>query len=99
MGSLYTFQRRLFWRRWQPKLSNLGQHFSFDLVQELYNSTLYKESNKDYLLYTAYISCIQSFSTHRTEITHWNKRRLIVHDLVHNLLSCNMSALDNSLLW
>jgi hypothetical protein len=29
MGSLYTFQRRLFWRRSQPKLSKLSQHFFF----------------------------------------------------------------------
>jgi hypothetical protein len=38
MGSLYTFPmfpRRLFWRKWQPKLSKLSQHFVFDLVREL----------------------------------------------------------------
>jgi hypothetical protein len=35
MGSLYTFLRRLFWRRWQPKLSKLSRHFFFDLVREL----------------------------------------------------------------
>jgi hypothetical protein len=35
MGSLYTFPRRLFWRRWQPKWSKLSQHFFFDLVREL----------------------------------------------------------------
>jgi hypothetical protein len=29
MGSLYAFPRRLFWRRWQPKLSMLSQHFFF----------------------------------------------------------------------
>jgi hypothetical protein len=28
-----TFLRRPFWRRWQPKLSKLSQHFFFDLVQ------------------------------------------------------------------
>jgi hypothetical protein len=35
IGSLYTFPRRLFWRRWQPTLSKLSQHFFFDLVREL----------------------------------------------------------------
>jgi hypothetical protein len=35
MGSLYTFPRRLFWSRLQPKLSTLSQHFFFDLVREL----------------------------------------------------------------
>jgi hypothetical protein len=35
MGSLYTFPRRLVWRRWQPNLSKLSQHFYFDLVREL----------------------------------------------------------------
>jgi hypothetical protein len=35
MGSLYTFPRRLFWMRWQPKLGKLSQHFFFDLVREL----------------------------------------------------------------
>jgi hypothetical protein len=35
MGSLYTFPRRLLWRRWEPKLSKLSQHFFFDLVRKL----------------------------------------------------------------
>jgi hypothetical protein len=35
MGSLYTFPRRLFWKRWQTKLSKLSQLFFFDLVWEL----------------------------------------------------------------
>jgi hypothetical protein len=35
MELLYTFPRRLFWRRWQPKLSKLSQHFFSDLVREL----------------------------------------------------------------
>jgi hypothetical protein len=35
MGSLYTFPRRIFWRRWQPKLSKLSQRFFFNVVQEL----------------------------------------------------------------
>jgi hypothetical protein len=35
MESLYTFQRRQFLRRWQPKLSNLSQHFFLYLVREL----------------------------------------------------------------
>jgi hypothetical protein len=39
MGSLYTFPRRLFGRRWQPKLSKLSQHFFLDLVRELSDST------------------------------------------------------------
>jgi hypothetical protein len=39
MGSLYTFPRRLFWRRWRPKLSKLSQHFFSDLVRELSDST------------------------------------------------------------
>jgi hypothetical protein len=36
-GSLYdyTFPRRLFWSRWQPKLNKLRQHLSFDPVREL----------------------------------------------------------------
>jgi hypothetical protein len=34
-GSLYTFPRRLFLRRWQPKLSKLSQHFFSDIVREL----------------------------------------------------------------
>jgi hypothetical protein len=33
MGSLYMFPRRLFWRRWQPKLSYASVFF--DLVREL----------------------------------------------------------------
>jgi hypothetical protein len=37
MGSLSTFRRRLLWRRWQPKLSKLSQHFYFNLVRELSN--------------------------------------------------------------
>jgi hypothetical protein len=41
MGSPYTFPRWLFWRRWQPKSSKLSHHFFLDLVQELFNSTLY----------------------------------------------------------
>jgi hypothetical protein len=32
------FPRRLFWRRWQPKLRKLSQHFFFDLVQDLSDS-------------------------------------------------------------
>jgi hypothetical protein len=35
MGSLYTFQMRLFWRRGQPKLNKLSQNFFFDVVREL----------------------------------------------------------------
>jgi hypothetical protein len=35
MGLLYMFPRRLFWRKWQPKLSKLSQHFFFDLGREL----------------------------------------------------------------
>jgi hypothetical protein len=41
VGSLHTFPRRLFWRRWQPKLSKISQHFSFDLVRELSDGTSY----------------------------------------------------------
>jgi hypothetical protein len=41
MGSLYTFSRRPFWSRWQPKLSKLSQHFFFDLVRELSDGTSY----------------------------------------------------------
>jgi hypothetical protein len=41
MGLLYISPRRLFWRRWQPKLSKLRQHFFFDLVRELPDSTSY----------------------------------------------------------
>jgi hypothetical protein len=42
MRSLHTFPRRLFSRRWQPKLSKLSQHFFFDSAQELSdNSTSY----------------------------------------------------------
>jgi hypothetical protein len=39
MGSLYTFPRRLFWRRWQSKLCKLSQHFFFDSVRELSDSS------------------------------------------------------------
>jgi hypothetical protein len=35
MGSPCTFPRRLFWRRWQPKLSKLSQNFFCDLAREL----------------------------------------------------------------
>jgi hypothetical protein len=35
MGLLYTFPRRLFWWRWQPKLSKLSKHFFFDPVRVL----------------------------------------------------------------
>jgi hypothetical protein len=38
--SLCTFSRRLFWRRWQPKLSKLSQHFFLDLVRELSDKPL-----------------------------------------------------------
>jgi hypothetical protein len=38
---LYTFPRRLFWRRWQPKLSKLCRHFFFYLVQELSHKNSY----------------------------------------------------------
>jgi hypothetical protein len=41
MTSLYTFSRRLFWRRRQPKLNKLRQHFFFDLLRELPNCTSY----------------------------------------------------------
>jgi hypothetical protein len=43
MELLYAFPRRLFSRRWQPKLSKLSQHFFFDLVQELCDSISYYE--------------------------------------------------------
>jgi hypothetical protein len=43
---LHTFSRRLLWRRWQPKLNKLSQHFFFDLVRELSDSS-------------SYISCLQ----------------------------------------
>jgi transposase len=35
MGSLYTFPRRLFRKRWQPKFSKLSEHFFFYLFREL----------------------------------------------------------------
>jgi hypothetical protein len=38
MGSLHTFPMRLFWRRWQEKLSKLSQHFFSDQVRELSNT-------------------------------------------------------------
>jgi hypothetical protein len=41
MVSLYTFPRRLFWRRWLPKLSKLSQYFFFDLPWELSDRTSY----------------------------------------------------------
>jgi hypothetical protein len=40
IGLLYTFRRRLFWRRWHPKLCKLSQHFFFDLVWE-FSDTLH----------------------------------------------------------
>jgi hypothetical protein len=45
MGLLYTFPRRLFWRRWQPKSSKSSQHFFPDLVWELSNSMFLYFSN------------------------------------------------------
>jgi hypothetical protein len=39
MGSLYTFSRRLFWRRWQPKLSKSSQYFFFYLAREFSDRT------------------------------------------------------------
>jgi hypothetical protein len=50
MGSLYTFPRRLFWMRWQPKLSTLSHHFFFDLLQELSNITLYVNNRRQHFL-------------------------------------------------
>jgi hypothetical protein len=41
MELLYMFSRRLFWRNWQLKLSKLSQHFFFDLVRGLPDSTSY----------------------------------------------------------
>jgi hypothetical protein len=38
-GIAYMFPTRIFRRLWQPKLSKLSQHFLFDLVQELSDST------------------------------------------------------------
>jgi hypothetical protein len=40
-GSLYTFARSPFWKRWQPKLSKLSQHFFFYLVRAFPHSTSY----------------------------------------------------------
>jgi hypothetical protein len=42
MRSLYTFPRRQF-SRWQSKLGKLSLHFFFNLVQELSDSTSYRE--------------------------------------------------------
>jgi hypothetical protein len=55
IGSLYAFPRRLFWRRRQPKLSKLSQHFFFDLVRELSGRTSYKDSSQ---LGCWYIYCL-----------------------------------------
>jgi hypothetical protein len=44
-GIIYMFPRRLFCRRWQPKLSKLSQHFFLDLVQEL-PATPHKEDSE-----------------------------------------------------
>jgi hypothetical protein len=44
MGSVHKFPRKLFWRRWQPKLSKLSKHFFFDLVWELSDSSLYSNN-------------------------------------------------------
>jgi hypothetical protein len=57
MGSLYTFPMRLFWRRWQPKLSKLSRHFFFDLVREL--------SDKPHILDPALYS-MENFTKHRS---------------------------------
>jgi hypothetical protein len=62
MGSLYTFPRRLFWRRWQPKLSKLSQNFLFDLVQELSDTP--RMAQGDILLYVI----LQDYEPH-THIT------------------------------
>jgi hypothetical protein len=40
------FPRRLFCRRWQPKLSKLSQYFFFNLVRELPDSTSYNPFEK-----------------------------------------------------
>jgi hypothetical protein len=36
---LDSIKENLFWKRWQPKLSKLSQHFFFDLVWELSDNT------------------------------------------------------------
>jgi hypothetical protein len=41
MELLNVFPRRLFWRRWQTKLSKLSQHFFFNLVWELSDTPLF----------------------------------------------------------
>jgi hypothetical protein len=41
MELLYTFPRRLFWRRWQPILSKFRQNVFFDLVREISDSNSY----------------------------------------------------------
>jgi hypothetical protein len=56
MRSLYTFPRRLFWRRWQQKLSKLWQHFFFDLVRELlFKITILKPGTVHYNPYTSQV--------------------------------------------
>jgi hypothetical protein len=55
MGSLYIFPRRLFWRRWQPKLSKLSQHFFYDLDWELSDRTSYIAHTSVSLLYKKYV--------------------------------------------
>jgi hypothetical protein len=56
MGWLYTFPRRLFWRRWQPKLNKLSHHFFFDLVRELSDTPRTYALRRQQTLIRIYIS-------------------------------------------
>jgi hypothetical protein len=69
-GLLYTFPRRLFWRRWQPKSSKLSQYFFFDLVRKLSNIILYNNLHDGrYLLLisSTWYFCF-TFSMTRTQL-------------------------------
>lgn len=53
--SQYAFPKILFWRIWQPKLSELSRHFFFDIVRELSDPP----SITFYIMLTAEHACRQ----------------------------------------
>jgi hypothetical protein len=60
MTALHTFPSRLFWRKWQPELSKLSQHFFYDLVwkeneEDESSQSISKECNVDKTVYLAMI--------------------------------------------
>jgi hypothetical protein len=106
MELLYTFPRRQLWRIWQPKLSKLSQHFFFDLVCELSDSTrsdLYSYSCIS-LPFCIICCCIIAC---RPCAEGFIKRKHPVHFTVHTQHKCNFIFslpivyfdFPNNLLW